>query len=69
MRKHEANDVNFPHHVDLDTGDIRLHIAVEPVLEVVPAFPDLRYVKLAVFHEVHVGDESRLGQGPSRQLR
>jgi hypothetical protein len=27
--------VNFPHLVDLDTGDIRLHIVVKPVLEVV----------------------------------
>jgi len=36
--------VHFHHHVDLDTGDIRLHIVVEPVLEVVPALPYLRYV-------------------------
>ena len=33
--------VNFPHLVDLDTGDVRLHIVVEPVLEVVPALPYL----------------------------
>jgi hypothetical protein len=54
--------VNFRHHVNLDTGDVRLHIVVEPVLEVIPALPYLRYVKLAVAHEGHVGDESRRGQ-------
>jgi hypothetical protein len=58
--------VNFPHLVDLDTGDIRLHIVVEPVLEVVPALPYLRYVKLAVCHEGHVGDESPLELGTKR---
>jgi len=54
--------VHFRHHINLDTGDVRLHIVVEPVLEVIPALPYLRYVKLAVSHECHVGDESRRGQ-------
>src|ERR1035437_4575491 len=60
--------VNFRHHVNLDTGDVRLHIVVEPVLEVIPALPYLRHVKLAVSHEGHVGDESRRGQKGGRQL-
>jgi len=59
--------VNFPH-MSISTLGHSAHIAAEPVLEVVPAFPDRRYVKLAVFHEGHVGDESRLGQRPGRQL-
>src|ERR1017187_9521745 len=54
--------VNFRHHVNLDPGDVRLHIVVEPVLEVIPALPYLGYVKLAVSHEGHVGDEPRRGQ-------
>jgi hypothetical protein len=41
--------VHFRHHINLDTGNVRLHIVVEPVLEVIPALPYLRYVKLAVY--------------------
>jgi hypothetical protein len=32
--------VNFGHHVNLDTGDVRLHIVVEPVLEVISHISD-----------------------------
>ena len=41
----EYDVVNFRQLVNLDTRDVRLHIVVEPVLEVVTALPYLRHVK------------------------
>ena len=42
--------VHFRHHINLDTGDVRLHIVVEPVLEVIPALPyPVSYTHLDVY--------------------